>query len=199
MQADKDEPVGVIGLGLMGSVLAGRLRAAGFAVTGFDIDPAKAGRLAALGGRTAASIAELARAANPIVLAVFDTDQVEEVVERAILPALSPAGRHPGKIVLCASTCDPDRVAALAPASSNVFATCARYFSRASTNRGATSFSSRANCSRRHANSATMRGVLASRSRRASMAPYCANSAVHVYVFTTIRFSAGTTSGGATV
>ena len=35
------EMVGVIGLGLMGEVLAGRLMAAGFCVKGYDIDPAK--------------------------------------------------------------------------------------------------------------------------------------------------------------
>ena len=43
-----------------------------------------------------------------IVLAVFSTDQVEQVVEQTLVPA---AGI--GKIVLCTSTCDPDRIAAL--------------------------------------------------------------------------------------
>jgi 3-hydroxyisobutyrate dehydrogenase-like beta-hydroxyacid dehydrogenase len=44
------------------------------------------------------------------VLAVFSTDQVEAVVESELLPAL---GDGSGKIILCASTCDPDRIAAL--------------------------------------------------------------------------------------
>jgi 3-hydroxyisobutyrate dehydrogenase-like beta-hydroxyacid dehydrogenase len=87
---------------------------AGFSVVGFDIDPAKTTRLTGLAARGAASIADVARAANPIVLAVFDTGQVEEVVEKEVLPALAPHGREPGKIVMCTSTCDPDRVAALA-------------------------------------------------------------------------------------
>ena len=100
-------PVGLIGIGLMGEVYARRLIAAGFTVTGFDIDPAKGERLAALGGR-ATSIAEIAEQCEPIVLAVFNTEQVEDVVERALLPAAA------GKIVLCTSTCDPDRIAALA-------------------------------------------------------------------------------------
>jgi 3-hydroxyisobutyrate dehydrogenase-like beta-hydroxyacid dehydrogenase len=100
-------PVGVIGLGLMGDVYTHRLVAASFAVIGFDIDAAKNARLAALGGR-AGSLAEIARDCDPIVLAVFDTDQVEDVVERALLPAAAD------KIVLCTSTCDPDRIAALA-------------------------------------------------------------------------------------
>jgi 3-hydroxyisobutyrate dehydrogenase-like beta-hydroxyacid dehydrogenase len=106
-----NDPVGVVGLGLMGGVLTGRLVAAGFGVIGFDIDAAKTAGITALGGRPAASIADLAHAADPIVLAVFDTDQVEDTVERQILPAL--AGRS-GKVVMCTSTCDPDRIAALA-------------------------------------------------------------------------------------
>jgi 3-hydroxyisobutyrate dehydrogenase-like beta-hydroxyacid dehydrogenase len=109
-----EPPVGVIGIGLMGEVFARRLLAAGLSVVGFDIDSAKTARLGELGARPAASIAEVARAANPIVLAVFNTDQVEEVVEQQILPALGRHGPEPGKIVMCTSTCDPDRVAALA-------------------------------------------------------------------------------------
>jgi len=98
--------VGVIGLGLMGEVLAGRLMAAGFGVLGYDVDPAKNAKLAAKGGQAAASPAEVA-ACDTIALAVFNTDQVEEVVE-----ALRPAAAA-GAIVMCTSTCDPDRIEAL--------------------------------------------------------------------------------------
>jgi 3-hydroxyisobutyrate dehydrogenase-like beta-hydroxyacid dehydrogenase len=104
---EKHVPVGIIGLGLMGEVYARRLMAAGFSVIGFDIDPVKNQRLGQIGGR-AGSLAEIARDCDPIVLAVFNTDQVEDVVEHALLPAAA------GKIVLCTSTCDPDRIAALA-------------------------------------------------------------------------------------
>jgi 3-hydroxyisobutyrate dehydrogenase-like beta-hydroxyacid dehydrogenase len=103
--------VGLVGVGLMGEALAVRLTTAGSRVIGYDIDPAKAGRLAALGGETATSIAELAQECDPIVLAVFDTDQVEAVVKYGLLPAL---GTRSGKVVLCTSTCDPDRIALLA-------------------------------------------------------------------------------------
>ena len=99
-------PVGVVGLGLMGEVYVRRLLAAGFGVTGFDVDATKTGRLKAIGARIG-SLADIARDCEPIVLAVFNTDQVEEVVEQALLPAAA------GKIVLCTSTCDPDRIAAL--------------------------------------------------------------------------------------
>jgi 3-hydroxyisobutyrate dehydrogenase-like beta-hydroxyacid dehydrogenase len=101
-----ETPVGLIGVGLMGEVYAARLLAAGFGVIGFDIDPARMKRLKQIGGR-AESLAEIARQCDPIVVAVFSTDQVEDVVERALLPAAR------GKIVICTSTCDPDRVAAL--------------------------------------------------------------------------------------
>jgi 3-hydroxyisobutyrate dehydrogenase-like beta-hydroxyacid dehydrogenase len=103
-------PVGLIGVGLLGQALAHRLLGAGFEVIGFDVDPAKNVRFAELGGRAAASIADVAKRCEPIVLAVFSTDQVEQVIEGELLPAL---GERSGKTVLCASTCDPDRVAAL--------------------------------------------------------------------------------------
>lgn len=99
-------PVGLIGVGLIGGVYAHRLIAAGFSVIGYDIDPAKNERLEQIGGR-AGSLDEIARDCNPIVLAVFNTEQVEDIVEHVLIPAAS------GKIVLCTSTCDPDRIAAL--------------------------------------------------------------------------------------
>jgi 3-hydroxyisobutyrate dehydrogenase-like beta-hydroxyacid dehydrogenase len=102
--------VGLIGLGLMGQAFAERLLRARFDVIGFDIDPAKTAWLAGEGGQAAASVAEVADKADPIVIAVFSTDQVEEVVERGILPAL---GAGPSPLLLCTSTCDPDRIAAL--------------------------------------------------------------------------------------
>ena len=106
----KRTPIGLIGVGLLGQALAHRLLGAGFEVIGFDVDPTKTARLAELGGRPAASIADLAARCDPSVLAVFSTDQVEEVVEQELLPVL---GEGSGRIVLCASTCDPDRIAAL--------------------------------------------------------------------------------------
>jgi 3-hydroxyisobutyrate dehydrogenase-like beta-hydroxyacid dehydrogenase len=99
-------PVGVIGIGLMGEVYVRRLVAAGFVVTGFDVSAEKNEQLAPIGAR-AGTLADIARTCEPIVVAVFNTDQVEDVVEHALLPAAS------GKIVLCTSTCDPDRIAAL--------------------------------------------------------------------------------------
>src|SRR5688500_14551115 len=102
--------IGIIGLGLMGTAFAQRLAAAGFGVMGYDVDPAKTACMSELGGAAppeglggtpAASIAALAQACNPILVAVFSTEQVEDVVENGLLPALNEASN---KIVLVAST-----------------------------------------------------------------------------------------------
>lgn len=104
-------PVAIIGLGLMGEVYAQRLLDAGLSVIGFDIDPARRARLNEIGGKAAGSIAALAKPARCIIIAVFSTDQVADVIENHLLPAL---GEKSDKIVLVMSTCDPDQVAALA-------------------------------------------------------------------------------------
>ena len=114
MTMDERKTVGLIGAGLMGMACAKRLLGAGFDVLGYDVDPAKLARLAQSGGRPADSVAEIARTCRRIVLAVFNTDQVEEVIEgpRGVLASL-PAGA-PAVTTICVSTCDPDRIAALA-------------------------------------------------------------------------------------
>ncbi|MGB9259501.1 MAG: NAD(P)-binding domain-containing protein, partial [Pseudolabrys sp.] len=98
-------PAGIVGLGLMGEVYARRLIEASIPVTGFDIDPARGARLREIGGRPVSSIADLAKSSRCVIVAVFNTEQVEDVVEKELLPAL---GDGSGKIVLCMSTCDPD-------------------------------------------------------------------------------------------
>jgi 3-hydroxyisobutyrate dehydrogenase-like beta-hydroxyacid dehydrogenase len=107
----RQSPIAIVGLGLMGEVYAQRLIDAGIPVIGFDIDPARRARLADIGGEPVASIAELAAPARAILIAVFNTAQVEDVIENHLLPALGEAS---GKIVVVMSTCDPDQVAALA-------------------------------------------------------------------------------------
>ena len=101
--------IGIAGLGLLGSALGARLIAAGYSPKGYDIEAQKLAAFAQAGG-TAAELAGVAHC-DVVLLAVFDTGQVEDVVTNALIPALKPGD---GKIVLCASTCDPDRIAALA-------------------------------------------------------------------------------------
>ena len=103
------QAVGVIGLGLIGSVLLGRLRTAGLAVMAYDIDPAKQVAAEAQGA-VLASPAAMAAQCGCIVLALFDTVQVEDMVERTLAPSITGHG----PLIVCTSTCDPDRIAALA-------------------------------------------------------------------------------------
>lgn len=95
-----ERAVGVIGLGLVGRALASRLGDAGFEVVGFDVNE-KA--LRAFEGQKAKSAGEVARRADRIVLAVFDTSDVEQVAAEA-----KP------KLFIDCTTGDPARMEALA-------------------------------------------------------------------------------------
>ncbi len=106
--------IGVVGIGLMGSAVVQRLRGAGFEVAGFDVDAAKRARLQELGGMPVATLAELAAQCDTIVLAVFNTDQVETVVEGSDGLLAARAEGAPPLTLICTSTCDPDRIAQLA-------------------------------------------------------------------------------------
>src|SRR5215468_6805089 len=79
------KPVGMVGLGLMGSALTERLISAGLGVAGFDVDAEKQRAWGRLGGSGAASLEEVAGLCDSIFLAVFDTAQVEQVVESGLL------------------------------------------------------------------------------------------------------------------
>jgi 3-hydroxyisobutyrate dehydrogenase-like beta-hydroxyacid dehydrogenase len=105
------QPVGIVGVGLMGMACAQRLLGAGLPVVGFDVDGAKLDALEKAGGGRAASIADLGRPGSRIVLAVFNTDQVEQTVDALL--AVLPESAAP-MTVICVSTCDPDRIAGLA-------------------------------------------------------------------------------------
>ncbi len=106
--------IGVIGAGLLGAACAQRLMRAGFEVVAFDVDPEKRTAAAKLGAKAAASVAEAARTCATLVLAVFNTDQVEDVVEGGGGIAETSGGGAEPCTVICMSTCDPDRLAALA-------------------------------------------------------------------------------------
>jgi len=103
-------PIGIVGLGLLGTALAQRLVGAGYGVIGFDTDVGKQRAIERVGALGATSLVDAVRSCDVLFLAVFDTDQVEAVVEEL----LAVVGPVPGKTILCSSTCDPDRVAALA-------------------------------------------------------------------------------------
>ncbi len=104
--------IGFIGLGAMGAPMAGRLAAAGFELTLFDLDGDRTRRTAdALGARPAESRAEVARGADVLVVMVADGAQAEA----ALLGEGGAAGAlPPGSAVVLMSTVGADAVAALA-------------------------------------------------------------------------------------
>ena len=105
--------VGLLGIGLVGRAVARLLLDAGFTVVGYAPSLASREALRALGGRPADSVAEVGRACGRVVLAVFNTSQVEEVVEGegGLLAVAPPAGES--RVVINLSTCEPERIIAL--------------------------------------------------------------------------------------
>ncbi|MEI8034664.1 MAG: NAD(P)-dependent oxidoreductase [Betaproteobacteria bacterium] len=105
--------VGVIGLGLIGTSLAQRLLNAGYSVYGFDVNKARCDHLAQLGGEPCESAQAVGIHCKQIVFAVFNTDQVEALLEeKKDNPFYAHLG--PQHQVICTSTCDPDRIESLA-------------------------------------------------------------------------------------
>jgi 3-hydroxyisobutyrate dehydrogenase-like beta-hydroxyacid dehydrogenase len=93
-----ERTVGLIGLGLVGRAIAARLQAAGFTVLGYDKSPQP---LESFEGEATSQ----AMRAKRIVLAVFDTSDVEQVVAESS-----------AEIYVDCTTGDPERVEALARA-----------------------------------------------------------------------------------
>jgi 3-hydroxyisobutyrate dehydrogenase-like beta-hydroxyacid dehydrogenase len=102
-------PVGLVGLGLVGTALGARLAAAGFSVLGHDSNPLARDAWVRGGGRLAESLGAQGQACSCVVLAVFDTAGVLSVVE-------GPGGLLDGagtRAVVDCSTGDPDALQAL--------------------------------------------------------------------------------------
>jgi 3-hydroxyisobutyrate dehydrogenase-like beta-hydroxyacid dehydrogenase len=101
--------VGIVGLGLMGTALSERLIGAKVPVVGFDIEPARCGKLKALGGLVATSVHELADRSRAIIVAVYSGEQVE-----ALFGELGSGAGSACSTVVCTTTCAPDEIARLA-------------------------------------------------------------------------------------
>ena len=105
------DTIGIVGLGLMGRAFAQRLQGAGYNVLGYDVSMQKAAEFGA--NQTCASVQDLARQCAVLLLSVFDTQQVEDVI-------FGPQGIAQGDLgqplphVVCTSTCDPDHLEAIA-------------------------------------------------------------------------------------
>ena len=88
------EVIGIVGLGVMGSAMAGHLLDGGFTVVGHDIDPAKVEALVARGGRGSVSGTDVAERAGMVLLSL------PSVGALATAAAEVAAGAHPGLLVL---------------------------------------------------------------------------------------------------
>jgi 3-hydroxyisobutyrate dehydrogenase-like beta-hydroxyacid dehydrogenase len=64
---DRRDAVGIVGLGRMGTPIAGHLIEAGFPVAGYDVDPSRTAALAAAGGEPCDSAASVARRAGTVL------------------------------------------------------------------------------------------------------------------------------------
>ena len=103
----RDAPVGIIGLGLMGTALSEQLIGAGVAVVGFDIDSSRCDALRDNRGKIATSAGELAGQCRAIVIAVYDGAQVE-----VLLGELEKVPARPA--IICTTTCAPDEIVRIA-------------------------------------------------------------------------------------
>lgn len=102
-------PIGIIGLGLLGSALLDRLRGAGWPVVGWDIDQRRIGILQERGGTAAAGPAEVFADCRRILLSLPTHREVAAVVGQS-------GGSPPGeRIIIDTTTGDPastERIAA---------------------------------------------------------------------------------------
>ena len=104
---NSNAPVGVIGLGLMGSALCARLIDAGVGVIGFDVDATRINALKHSGTEFAAFAAEVAARCRTVVIAVYDAAEV-----KSLLPDIANAAVPP--LVICTTTCAPGEIAVIA-------------------------------------------------------------------------------------
>lgn len=95
-------PLGLIGVGLVGTAIAERLLAAGWRVIGWDLDPARRAVLEAAGGAVASGIAEVFNASHRVLLSL-PTDEVVAAVLNDADSAL-----RAGLIVIDTSTGAPE-------------------------------------------------------------------------------------------
>lgn len=92
------QTIGIFGLGLIGRALTARLIAGGYSVVGFDPGADACKMFGALGGQVVPP--EAVWSTGTILSAVFDTQQLEAVIDAA--------PRDAKATIISTSTCDPD-------------------------------------------------------------------------------------------
>ena len=103
----RGRPIGLIGLGLLGSGLAKRLLGAGFEVSGYDLDAGRRDHHRRIGGRVARDAAEIVSSTRRVVLSLPTTDVVEKVLEEV------RSELQPGQVIVDTTTGEPRRTAGL--------------------------------------------------------------------------------------
>lgn len=102
------DPLGMIGLGLLGGALAARFAAAGHAVVGYDTSAAARRALAALGGRAVMSPGDVFAACSRVVLSLPSSPVVA-----AVLREVGDAPRA-GQVIIDTTTGAPEDAEAFA-------------------------------------------------------------------------------------
>lgn len=111
-KSDAAKPlVGVIGLGIMGSVMAQALLAAGYRVCGYDVVPAARKRLAQAGGQARASSTQVAGEADILIVSVSTAQALRDVTAQIAAAPRRPAGQRPVVVETSTLTLD-DKAAA---------------------------------------------------------------------------------------
>lgn len=94
--------IAVIGVGAMGSAMAGHIIKAGHSVLTYDVDAERLAASSGIGATPVATIEELAGAAEVFIVVVISDDQ-----SRAVTRALLDAGVREGAVVAIAATNHP--------------------------------------------------------------------------------------------
>ena len=98
----QNSPIGLIGVGLLGTALAERMLAAGLTVVGYDREPQQLDRLAQQGGLRAENASQIAARCEQIVLCLPDS-----TVVRTVMDSMASSLR-PGRQIIDATTGDPN-------------------------------------------------------------------------------------------
>lgn len=105
------ETIGFIGLGAMGQGMTRNLMAAGYAVSGYDVDADAVSQFADAGGKAAQNPADAARGAALLIVCVFSGDQADAVLFGENGAAATLAA---GATVVMSTTMAPDQTRELA-------------------------------------------------------------------------------------
>lgn len=97
-------PLGLVGLGLLGSAIAARLRAAGENLLGYDIHPERRDEFVAAGSIAALSVAELFAECEIVLLSLPTSDIVRAVLRTG------DRSLRPGQLLIDTTTGHPDEM-----------------------------------------------------------------------------------------